>query len=68
MTPSLLQYSQTGKPLGKEAVLQALAKPVSAACFVREGPDDPEQPDPVYTAVFRDHTVLLVFKARDTLR
>jgi hypothetical protein len=61
-------YSQTGKPLSKEAVLKALAKQATVVCFVRLKPDDPEQPDPFYTALFRDDTVLLVFKAEALLR
>ena len=57
-------YSQAGKPLSKEAVLKALAKQVSVVCFVRANPDDPEQPDPFYAAMFRDDTVLLVLEAK----
>lgn len=57
-------YSQAGKPLGEEAVLKALAKQVSVVCFVRANPDDPEQPDPFYTALFRDDTVLLVLEGK----
>jgi len=37
-------------------------------CFVRSKPDDPEQPDPFYTAMFRDDTVLLVFRRKDLFR
>ncbi len=55
-------YSQAGKPLSKEAVLKALAKPVAVVCFVRANADDPERPDPFYTAMFRDDAVLLVFR------
>ncbi len=55
-------YSQAGKPMSKEAVLKALAKPAAVVCFVRASPDEPERPDPFYTAVFRDDTVLLVFR------
>ena len=61
-------YSRTGKPLSKEAVLKALAKRVSVVCFVRLKPDDPETPDPIYAALFRDDTVLLVFKSEALLR
>jgi hypothetical protein len=53
-------YSQAGKPMSEEAVLKALAKQVSVVCFVRVNPDDPERPDPFYTAMFRDDTVLVV--------
>jgi hypothetical protein len=55
-------YSQAGKRLSKEAVLKALAKQISVACFERMSPDDPERPDPVYAAVFRDDAVLLVLE------
>jgi hypothetical protein len=61
-------YSQAGKPLSKEAVLKALAKQVSVVCFVRLQPGDPEQPDPLYTAMFRYDTVVLVFHGNDLLR
>jgi hypothetical protein len=61
-------YSQAGKSLSKEAVLRALAKQVSVVCFVRLKPDDPELPDPLYSAMFRDDTVLLVFQGNDLLR
>ncbi len=61
-------YSQAGKPLDKEAVLKALAKQTAVVCFVRVGPDDPERPDPIYAAMFRDDTVFLVFQGKDLLR
>ncbi len=54
-------YSQAGKPLGKEAVLKALATQASVVCFVR-ATDDLEPPDPFYTAMFRDDAVLLVLR------
>jgi len=61
-------YSQAGKLLSKEAVLKALAKQVSVVCFVLTKPDDPERPDPFYTAMFRDDTVFLVFQGKALLR
>jgi hypothetical protein len=61
-------YSQAGKPLGKEAVLKALAKPTMAVCFVRSNADYPEKPDPVYLEVFREEAVILVYHARDKVR
>ncbi len=60
-------YSQAGKMLSNEAVLKALAKPVSVVYFVRAKPDDPEQPDPFYMALFRDDTVVLVFQSQDPI-
>ena len=54
-------YSPAGKPLSKEAVLKALATKVPVVCFVRSKPDNPEQPDPFYAAMFRNDAVLLVF-------
>ena len=64
----VLAYTPAGKRSDKEAVVKALARPVPVACFVRKNPDDPELPDPAYAGVFRDDTVLLVFKAQDMLR
>jgi hypothetical protein len=61
-------YSRAGRPLSNAAVLKALATQVSVVCFVRLNPDDPEQPDPLYTAMFRDDTVSLVFQGNDLLR
>jgi hypothetical protein len=61
-------YSRAGKPLGKEAVLKALAKPTMAVCFVRSNEDDPEVPDPVYMEVFREEAVILVYHAKDIVR
>lgn len=61
-------YGQDGKPLGKEAVLKALAKRVSVVCFVRLEPGDPGKPDPLYTAMFRADTVFLTFHGNDLLR
>jgi hypothetical protein len=58
-------YSQAGKLLSKEAVLKALAKPVSVVHFVRRRADDPEQPDRFYMAMIRDDTVLLVFQGQN---
>jgi len=46
-----------GKPLSKEAVLKALGKQASVVCFERARGD---LPDPFYTAMFRDDTVILV--------
>ena len=40
-------YSQAGKPLSKEAVLNALAKPVAVICFVRDNPDRPGAARPI---------------------
>jgi hypothetical protein len=61
-------YSQAGRPLGKEEVLKALAKPSMVVCFVRRDADDPERPDPVYLEVFRKETVILVYHAKDIVR
>ena len=41
---------------------------VAVACFIRVNPHDPEQPDPLYTAVFKDDVVLLGFTGQDMLR
>ena len=60
-------FNQAGKPLGNEAVVKALAKPVSVACFVL-GEGDPDKPDPVYLEVLRDDVVILVFKGAALLR
>ena len=61
-------YSQAGRPVGKEAVLKALAKPTMAVCFVRSNADDPERPDPVFLEVFREEAVILVYNAKDIVR
>jgi hypothetical protein len=55
-------YSPAGKLLSKETVLKALANKVSVACFERRITDDPERPDPIYAALFRDDAVLLVLE------
>ena len=54
-------YSQSGKPLSKEAVLKALSKQATVVCFER-ATDDLEPPDPFYTAMFRDDTILLMLR------
>ena len=55
-------FSQAGKPLSKEAVVKALAKPVSVACFVYDEDDLDLDLDPVYLEVFRDDAVILVLR------
>jgi len=58
-------YSPSGEKIDDAALLKALAKPVAVACFMRMLKNDPEQPDPFYSSVFREDLVVLVFEAKE---
>jgi len=54
-------YLPSGEKIDDAAVLKSLEKPEAVACFLRLHKNDPEQPDPFYSSVFRKNVIILVW-------
>ena len=61
-------YSPSGKKLDDQTVLKALSKEVPVASFARTHKNDPELPDKLYTSIYREDLVILVYEAKLWLR